>query len=95
MYDKFLMGSGTSKLIIHKSYVNEYNFITRKPSGINGLYWLDLFLCHVGANLNQNYQLPELNIMAHISVPYPITTKKYNYNVIFGKDLLQELGIRN
>ena len=43
----------------------------------------------------RNYvKMPELNVTAHISVPFHMTTKKSNYNVIFGSDLLQELGIQ-
>ena len=37
---------------------------------------------------------PELKITAHISAPFHVTTKKSTYDVIFGRDLLQELGIQ-
>ena len=36
----------------------------------------------------------ELNVTAHISAPFHVTTKKSNYNVIFGRNLLQEIGIQ-
>ena len=36
----------------------------------------------------------ELNVMPHISAPFHVTTKKSNYNVIFGRDFLRELGIQ-
>ena len=39
-------------------------------------------------------KMPELNVTAHISAPFHVTTKKSNYNVIFGRDLLQELRIQ-
>ena len=39
------------------------------------------------------FKIPELNVMAHISMPFDVTTKKSNYDVIFGRDLLRELGI--
>ena len=39
-------------------------------------------------------KLLELNITAHISAPFHVTTKKYNCDVIFGRNLLQELGIQ-
>ena len=38
--------------------------------------------------------MPEVNVTAHISAPFHVTTKKSNYNVIFGRDLLWELGIQ-
>ena len=37
-------------------------------------------------------QMPDLNVTAHISTPFYVTTKKCNYNVVIGRDLLQELG---
>ena len=33
-------------------------------------------------------------VTAHISAPFHMTTKKSNRNVIFGRDLLRELGIQ-
>ena len=38
-------------------------------------------------------KLPESNLMAHIFAQIHITSQKSNYDVIFGQDLLQELGI--
>ena len=38
--------------------------------------------------------MPELNVTAHISAPFHMTTKKSNYNVIFGRDLPWKLGIQ-
>ena len=38
-------------------------------------------------------KIPELNVMAHNSAPFHVTTKKSNYNVIVGRDLLREVGI--
>ena len=35
----------------------------------------------------------QLNFTAHISAPFHVTSPKVNYNVIFGRDLLRELGI--
>ena len=37
---------------------------------------------------------PQFNVMAHISAPFHVTTKKCNCNIIFSRDLLQELGIQ-
>ena len=39
-------------------------------------------------------KMPELNVTAHISAPFHVTSKKSNYNVIFGRDLLRELRIQ-
>ena len=38
-------------------------------------------------------KMTELNVMAHISVPFHVTTKKRNYDVIFDRDLIQEIKI--
>ena len=38
-------------------------------------------------------KLPELNVTAHIFAPFHVTNQKSNYDVIFGQDLLQQLGI--
>ena len=38
-------------------------------------------------------KLPKLNVMAHIFVPFHVTSPKNNYDVIFGRDLRQMLGI--
>ena len=39
-------------------------------------------------------KMPEINVTAHISAPFHVTTKKTYYDVIFGRDLLRELGIQ-
>ena len=38
-------------------------------------------------------KLPELSSMAQIFAPFHVTDKRSNYNSIFGRDLLRELGI--
>ena len=40
-----------------------------------------------------NITLPELNPTAHISAHVFVTKNKSNYDLIFGCDLLRELGI--
>ena len=40
-----------------------------------------------------NITLPELNPTAHISAQVFVTENKSNYDLIFGRDLLRELGI--
>ena len=37
-------------------------------------------------------KLPEWNCTAHIFLPFHVTSQKSNYDVIFGHDLLRELG---
>ena len=39
-------------------------------------------------------KMPELNVTSHISTPFYVTTKISNYDVIFSRDLLRELGIQ-
>ena len=39
-------------------------------------------------------KIPEHNVVTHISAPFHVTTKISNYDVIFGRDLLQELEIQ-
>ena len=38
-------------------------------------------------------KLAKENFTANIFAPFHITSQKRNYNVIFGRDLLHELGI--
>ena len=40
------------------------------------------------------FKMPKLNNTANVSTLFQVTTKKINYYVIFGRDLLQELGIQ-
>ena len=38
--------------------------------------------------------ISELNVTAHIFAPFHVTTKNRFYHLIFGIDLLEELGIQ-
>ena len=40
------------------------------------------------------FKISELNVTVHISASFHVKAKKGNYNVIFGRDLLQELKIQ-
>ena len=40
------------------------------------------------------FKSSELNVTAHISAPFHVTTKKSNTDVIFDSNLLRELGIQ-
>ena len=45
-------------------------------------------------NAKITFKIPELNNTAHISAPSHVKTRKSNYDVIFGRKLLLELGIQ-
>ena len=91
-YVKILMDSGASASIIHEFYVNKNNFITGKTSANEWSTLAGSFSMSHKAEIT--LKMPELNVTAHISAPFHVTTKKSNYNVIFGRDLLRELEIQ-
>ena len=83
------MDNGASVSIIQESYVNINNFITRKTSVKLCSIMIGSFSILSEAEII--LKLPEINIKAHISVTFHVTTKTCNYSVIFG--IIQELGI--
>ena len=87
-YVKILMDSGASASIIHESFESKNNFITRKPS-MNKWSTMDgSFSTSREAEIA--LKMPELNVTAHISAPFHVTTKKVcNFWYIF------TLGTRN
>ena len=85
------MDRGTRALIIHKSYVSENSFILRKMSVNQWSKLAGSFSTSREAEIT--LKMPELNVTAHISAPFHVTTKKSNCDVIFGRDLRRELGI--
>ena len=91
-YIKILIDSDASASRIHESNVNKNNFSTKEASENQWSIMVgSFFMSHVDEiKLN----LLELIVTAHLPAPFCIVTKKYNYNVIFGRDLLQELGIQ-
>ena len=89
-YVKILMDSGDSASIIHKSYISKNNFITKGTSTNKWSTMAGSFSMSHEAEIT--FKMPELNVTAHISVPVHMTTKKSNYNAIFGGDW--ELGIQ-
>ena len=62
----------------------------RKISKITGPQWLFIFST---SQAEIKLKMPELHVTAPNSAPFQVIIKKRNYNVIFGRDLLQELGI--
>ena len=86
-YLKILMDSGASESIIHDSFVRT-NVLNNRKNSANK--WSKI----VGScEAEVKIKLPELNFTARIFVPFHKTSQKNNYNVIFGRDLLRELGI--
>ena len=67
------------------------NFITRNTSAKKWSTMAGSFSTSHEAKIT--FTMLELNVAAHISQPFHVTTKKSNYDVIFGRDLLLELGI--
>ena len=79
-YVQILMDIDTSTLIIHKLDVNKNDFISRKTF-IN--QWSIMAgSCSTSPEDKIELKLPELYVTAHISVPFYVTTKKSNNNVI-------------
>ena len=69
-YVKILMDIGSSASIIHESYVSKHNFIPRKTSANK---WSTMAASH---EAEITFKMPELNVTAHISAPFHVTTKK-------------------
>ena len=91
MYVKILMDSCASASMIRESYVSKNNLITRKTSANQWSTMAGSFSTSDKAEIT--LKMPELIVKTHISAPFHVTTKK-NYNVIFGSDLLRELGFQ-
>ena len=91
-YVEFSMDMGSSALIIHKYFVNKNNFITRK---ISTNQWSTM-----AGSISKAHEakikliLLELNAMVHFFAPFHVTTPKFNYDVIFCRELFRELGIQ-
>ena len=90
-YVKILMDSGASASIIHDQFVRTSKINTRKTSANKWSTMAGSFStsCEVEVKL----KLPELNVTAHIFAKFYVTSQKSNYDVIFDRDLLQELSL--
>ena len=86
------MDSGASASIIHESYISKNNFITRKTAANQWSTIARSFSTSHEAEITS--KMPELNVTAHISAPFHVTTKISNYDVIFGRDIHWEIGIQ-
>ena len=91
-YVKILTNSGASALIIHESYVNRKNFITRKNSTDKWSTLAGSFstLCKAEITL----KMAKLNVTAHISASFHVITKKVKKKIVIVRDLLWELGFQ-
>ena len=90
-YVKILLDSGASASIVHKSYVQKNNYESHKISENVWNTMAGSFTTSYESTIN--ITLPELNPTAHISAKLFVTENKSNYDLIFGRDLLRELGI--
>ena len=86
-----MMDSGASASIIHDPFVLTNKFNTRKTSATKWSTVAGSFSTSCKAEVK--IKLPELNITAHIFAPFHVSSQKSNYDVIFGRDLLRELGL--
>ena len=84
-YMKFLMDSSVSAFTIHDSFVRTNEFDTRKTT--SNKWSLMAESCLTSYKAEVKIKLPQVNVTARI-----LTSK---YNVIFGRDLLRELGINS
>ena len=85
------MDSGESASIMYNSFERTNKFNTRNTSANKWSKMAGSFLTSCEAEVR--IKLPELNFTAHIFAPFHVTSQKSNYIVIFGRNLLQELGI--
>ena len=78
MYIKYFMDSGIRESNFHKFHVNKINILTKKilAKHWSTMAWLFSTTCKAKIKL----KMSELNVNAHISLPFCITTKKGNYD---------------
>ena len=91
-YVKISMDSGVSASIIHKSYVSKSAFITRRTYANKWSIMAGSISTSHEAEIT--LKMPKLNVTAHIYATFHVTTKTNNYDIIFGRDLILELGIQ-
>ena len=91
-YVKILMDICTSASIIRKDFLRINKFSTKKTSTNKLSLMAGSFLTSCEAEVG--IKLPELNTTNHISASFHVTDQKRNYDAIFGRDILRELGIR-
>ena len=90
-YVKILMDSSARASIIQDSFVCRNKLNTSKTSANKWSTMAGSFLTLREAE--GKIKLPEFNATAHIFAPFHATSQKSNYDVSFGRDLQQELGI--
>ena len=87
---KILLDSGASASIISDSYVTKNDYVKNKTSS-NWTTMAGTFETNRVATVI--LKLPELNHTAEISEKFHVTKKKFNYDVIIGRETLRKLGI--
>ena len=90
-YVIILMDSGAIVSIIDDSFVHTNKFNTRKTSANKWSTMAKSFSTSYKAE--GKITLTKLNVTAHIFATFHVTSQKSYYNIIFGPDLLRELGI--
>ena len=85
------MDSGASASIIHDSFVHMNTLKTRNTSANKWFTMAGSFSTSSEAEVE--IKLPESYFMPHIFTPFHISSQKSDSDVIFGQDLLWELGI--
>ena len=87
---KILLDSGASVSIVNNSYARGNKNIPKSYTCM----WSTMAGTFNTSSLTElNIKLPELNHTAMITTEFHVTNAKSNYDLIFGRDLLRELGI--
>ena len=90
-YVKILLDSGASASIINEKYARKENYFLRKTSSNTWTTMAGSFATSYETEVK--LQLSELFRTAHISAQFHVTKQESAYDLIFGRNLLRELGI--
>ena len=90
-YVKILLDSGASASIINEKYARKKNYFLRKTSSNTWTTMAGSFATSYETEVK--LQLSELFRTAHISAQFHVTKQESAYDLIFGRNLLRELGI--
>ena len=88
---KILLDTGASANIIHHSYVRKNDFSKKQANRtfdtLGGKF-------KTTREANVRLTLPELNSTAELEVTCCVTKQESNYDIILGRDILRELGLK-
>jgi transposase InsO family protein len=88
---KILLDSGASASIVHHSYVAKNDFVKNNTKQ----EWATMAGTFKTTRVaNVKLRLPELNPTAVLNVHCHVTKQESNYDIILGRDILRELGIK-